>query len=106
MGDGKKAPWTPGPWRVDDEIHQNVVESDYHVIDGGAGFHGGPAEGFSAIGFMSVANARLIAAAPNLAEALEPFAHWANQQGGVVMVAVADCRRAAAALSLARGEKG
>lgn len=59
---------TPGPWRLDDPIHGDVLGDGYHAIDAGAGI--GPGRGFGLCGFMSPADARLIAAAPELLEAL------------------------------------
>lgn len=59
---------TPGPWRLDSAMHAHVVDDEYHAID--AGFNG---DGFSLLGFMSIADARLIAAAPELLETLREF---------------------------------
>jgi hypothetical protein len=60
--------FTPGPWRVDDDVHAHVIDSEYHVID--AGPMCTPA-GFSLAGCMTLANAHLIAAAPEMYEALK-----------------------------------
>lgn len=58
-------PHTLGPWRLDDPIHDDVTAwgDDYHVIDGGEGYYG---HGFSLAGFIPLADARLIRAAPDL----------------------------------------
>ena len=58
---------TPGPWSLDDAIHDHVKADDYHSIDAGQGF---TPQGFGLQGMMSLANARLIAAAPELLAAL------------------------------------
>lgn len=63
--------YTPGPWILDcEEDHADVIADDYHFIDGGIGFTGGSEPGFGLSGLMSPADARLIASAPELLEAL------------------------------------
>lgn len=62
---------TRGPWTLDDPINVDVIEDNYHVIEGGAGFCGREKKGFSLAGCMKIEDARLIAAAPDLLEALE-----------------------------------
>lgn len=59
--------WTPGPWRLD-EGHK-LADDTYHFIDAGKGYFtkGGS---FGIAGYMSRADACLIASAPELAEAL------------------------------------
>jgi hypothetical protein len=69
------------PWRLDGASNAHVLGGDYHVIESGeAHYH--PEEGmtgFRLCGFMSMADARLIAAAPDLAEALRAVAEfWAG----------------------------
>lgn len=53
---------TQGPWRLDDPIHAHVLGEDYHVIDAGIWHKGG----FHIATFISEADAKLIAAAPEL----------------------------------------
>ena len=68
---------TPGPWRLDDktQIAADLIEGHYHSIEAGCGYlppdkdHGG----FSLTGYMPEADARLIAAAPDLLAALKCF---------------------------------
>ena len=65
---------TPGPWRVsDDNITFSQVASDtYHQISAGAGYClDDENKGFELSGFMSTSDANLIAAAPELLEALQ-----------------------------------
>lgn len=105
------AAWTKGPWRLDDETaHAGLIEGDYHFVDAGDGFHGGGDHGFGLCGLMSVGDARLVAAAPDLAEALEALLtehmdlagragelEWAEAEPSPVLAA-------RAALAKARGE--
>jgi hypothetical protein len=59
---------TPGPWRIDeDEYGHRLFCDEYHGVCAGKGFF---PEGFRITGYMSHADARLIAAAPELLEAL------------------------------------
>ena len=51
---------TPSPWTLDDPIHAGVVEERYHCIDSSE---------FWVSGFLSIDDARLITAAPDLLEA-------------------------------------
>jgi hypothetical protein len=67
---------TPGPWRLDDGSSPgtaDLVASNYHFVDAGCGFHveGHRDRGFSIAGVLSTADARLIAAAPELLAALQ-----------------------------------
>lgn len=102
------APWTPGPWRLDPEANDEAVI-------GSRGFMVADCCIFSArkgapTDAENRANARLIAAAPDLAEALQKLTHAA---AGCCNTAPSDydqeqTRRAIvlglAALSKARGE--
>ena len=63
-------PPTPAPWRLDDPIHDHVTKQgdNYHIIDAGDEL-AGPAlgvTGFTIREYMPLADARLIAAAPDL----------------------------------------
>ena len=65
---------TKGPWRLDQTSNQHLDEH-YHCIAGGCGFHDEKGEqraaGFCITGFMSAADARLMAASPVMLDALE-----------------------------------
>jgi len=61
---------TPAPWRLDDPIHDHVTKQgdNYHIIDAGDEL-AGPAlgvTGFTIREYMPLADARLIAASPDL----------------------------------------
>lgn len=65
---------TPGPWRVsdDDYTFQHVADDFYHQISAGCGYlDEREGMGFSLSGPMSIHDASLIAAAPELLEALQ-----------------------------------
>jgi len=62
---------TRGPWRLDDPIHADVLSEDYHCIDAGRGYcTEDDRNGFGISGFMSLADARVMAAAPTMLAAL------------------------------------
>jgi hypothetical protein len=63
----KQRPWTPGPWRWDgcDLIHDSPTGRQYIATDGSDGGEHGP------VTDSSGPDARLMAAAPELFEALE-----------------------------------
>lgn len=62
---------TPGPWRLDGPSHALVIDEHYHCIDAGSGYYEEDIpQGFEIRGYMSVHDARLIAAAPEMYEAL------------------------------------
>jgi hypothetical protein len=71
------AGFTPGPWKLDDTSahygHAHLIHGFYHFIDAGCGYciDGNPDPGFSLSALMSIADARLIAAAPDLVSALQ-----------------------------------
>lgn len=62
---------TPGPWRAYEQEHTQNADHSYWHIDGGLGYYR-PAigRGFSVSGIMSEEDATLMAAAPELLEAL------------------------------------
>lgn len=67
---------TPGPWDVttwSDPSFRNVASADYHQITAGDGYADVIKNkfGFEISGYMSYYDAKLIAAAPELLEALQ-----------------------------------
>jgi hypothetical protein len=63
---------TKGPWVVDGKHYRGTLDEHYHAITAGCGYHlNDEDDGFEIAGCISTANARLIAAAPELLEALE-----------------------------------
>lgn len=76
MADAKH---TPGPWQLDPPSLRHVNDHEYHSIVAGDGVADGRWKGFTASAFMAIEDARLIAAAPELLEALialEAAASW------------------------------
>ncbi|MER5065267.1 hypothetical protein KDV25_19375 [Morganella morganii] len=64
---------TPGPWEITDYVESNryTASETYHHIGAGKWFHDDYSNtGFGLSGYMSIHDARLIAAAPDLLEAL------------------------------------
>jgi len=92
---------TQGPWEVDGPDAAHVVSEDYHVIRAGCGFLAESKEhresGFRIAGHMSEADARLIAAAPDLLAALQAILPDAvgNHIGGPDTQSRIDAARAA-----------
>ena len=92
---------TPGPWTLtrepvplQDGDERLIVP--YWFVDAGAGTCGTeerPLDGFHAAFFASDANARLIAAAPELLEACKRIVHEDNT-GEISIGAIEDCRSA------------
>ena len=73
--------FTPGPWRLDDPSNSHVLGGNYHVIEAGAAAYApnDGVRGFRLAAFMSLADAKLIHAAPDMAEALREVADfWAG----------------------------
>jgi len=73
---------TPGPWRISAES-QSIVEQDNQAIGSKLGLLIATAHGYTDSGYFpdddeGVANARLIAAAPELLEALKIFLNEFN----------------------------
>lgn len=64
---------TPGPWRQHAPVIDGQVEQDYRTIRGGDGLRG---TGFELTGFIAEADARLIAAAPELLDACKLVELW------------------------------
>jgi len=95
--------FTPGPWRLDHDPIGSGVFSDnenYHGVEAGHGFIK-DGVGFNCTGFMSKADARLIAAAPELFEALSDLLNVTEMQG---IDGDAEMEAARYALRKARGE--
>ncbi|HGY2266228.1 TPA: hypothetical protein ACNVDL_001785 [Morganella morganii] len=64
---------TPGPWEITDDVESNrhTASDTYHHIGAGKWFHDDFSNtGFGISGFMSIHDAKLIAAAPDLLDAL------------------------------------
>lgn len=102
---------TPGPWRVSDDNYtfQHVAHDFYHQISAGCGYlNEREGMGFSLSGPMSIHDANLIAAAPELLEALRQLRDYVED---VCAVSSSDCDKehplmlATAAINKALGEK-
>lgn len=64
---------TPGPWEITDDVETNryTASDTYHHIGAGKWFHDDFSNaGFGISGYMSIHDAKLIAAAPDLLKAL------------------------------------
>ncbi len=102
--------FTKGPWRLDDAIHSGVIGENYHVIDSGrGGWYSLEDGGFSIAAYINLADARLIAAAPDLYEAvirfLNPPVSLASGTATLDLDKLEEDRAfARAALAKARGE--
>lgn len=75
---------TPGPWRIDDKdpTFSALAGDTYHLIKAGGGYHDDEKnKGFSISGFMSIHDANLISAAPELLEALQDALHAYDKRG-------------------------
>lgn len=90
------AAFTPGPWKADSRLH--VRAAGDQVI----------ARCYATLGKYELEepNARLIAAAPELLDALQPFvAHNSDAETITIIVRTADVKRARAAIAKATGEQ-
>lgn len=98
--------YTPGPWRLDNDELRSGVFSDnenYHGIEAGDGYLK-DGQGFNCTGFMTKADAQLIAAAPGLYEALNDLLNdCINFDNGNLTLAFQE--KASDALRKARGEQ-
>jgi hypothetical protein len=100
---------TPAPWVLDPPSSGHVIADDYHVIEAGIGFlpPDGNGCGFHMAAHMTPADARLIAAAPDLlhaaraAEAVLGRQKWIDSSTDPEAIAL---RMLRAAIALATGE--
>ena len=96
--------FTPGPWRIDDDVSGSGVYVDndnYHGVDAGRGYLDHETmTGFSVCAHMSLADTRLIAAAPDLFESLRDLLADIAQPGEA-WAAGSTVERARAALAKA-----
>jgi hypothetical protein len=105
--------FTPGPWRVADADHEGIADDDYKFIAAGSECYGHGEGGFEIAGYMGTANARLIAAAPELFEALEKLLRpygvadtgMANAPAPLQIEFIAAVREAKDAIAKATGEQ-
>lgn len=96
---------TPGPWRVSDDSYtfQHVANDFYHQISAGTGYlNEREAIGFSLSGPMTIHDANLIAAAPELLVALEMILSYHDD--GNCVLHKEDVSMARAAINKALGE--
>ncbi len=84
---------TPGPWQQHAPRIDGKIDQTYREITAWNGFH---PEGFGLSGFMSEADARLIAAAPEMLEALDKIACFAPGNGDVCEIIAKVARSAIA----------
>jgi hypothetical protein len=72
---------TPGPWDVDTGSNTHV-DAIYHQIDAGQGFFNPfTGQGFGLCGYMSLADAKLISAAPELLHACKDILDFLRNHG-------------------------
>ena len=105
---------TPAPWRVSNESPR-IIKKDYRAIGSDAGFliastMGHDNSGFYASEQEADANARLIAAAPelyeSLADALADYDNWVSDEDNYPHEhLVAWAEKARAAIAKAKGEE-
>ena len=79
---GETSKHTPAPWRYHPYGPEGVSDpvDNYRAISSGDGFFGAPngGHGFDLVGYMSDADGRLIAAAPELLAALKEWVEGWN----------------------------
>ena len=103
--------FTPGPWVVNEQFAATeLLDGHYCAITAGSGVYGSGCyehDGFEITGYIGMANAHLIASAPELYEALsDVMAQLSGQEKscGHDFNCVCPTEAAAAALAKARGE--
>jgi hypothetical protein len=71
---------TPGPWRLNDERDFPVDNKydDYQTIAAAGGYL---SDGFCITGYLRLADANLIIAAPDMYDVLQKIAEWAEPTG-------------------------
>ena len=105
--------WTPGPWEVDDagDVHSKHLGYAYSFVaistgEDYGGYYGDNAD----VDLQKKANAHLIAAAPDLYEALEELNDWIFNPGPeedeTEESVLATFEKVKAALAKARGDTG
>jgi hypothetical protein len=99
MADAKH---TPGPWRLDPPRMGDLNDHEYHTIEAGDGVGTDRLQGFCTSSFMSIADARLITAAPDLLEACLVIAQWA-QAGQSFMYPPGSLQQITSAIAKATG---
>jgi hypothetical protein len=101
-----KAGHTPGPWRYLPDgpscLRTEIRKPNYRTIEAGHGFFGDGGHGFELTGYLSEADAMLVAAAPELLAALEAVAPegWLDD---ATMDHMPGIKQARAALAKAKG---
>lgn len=103
--------FTPGPWTLDGPTCAHVACGDYHIIEGGVGFHRAtfPERGFRIAGIISADDARLMTVAPKLYDAVRGALVVINTltrpEGlSAELAAAIDARRAALVAAIAEAE--
>lgn len=108
----KETKWTPGPWVVNEKFSSpHLLDADYCAITAGSGIYDAGRyqhDGFEFTGYIGMANANLIAAAPELYDALDDLlAEYMSVLRGPYCQYDEDCEitdKVKSAMEKARGE--